>query len=305
MNAYVPTRTLQEAFKSQDFALTAKLSMAHDQNAHDLVAEAHGLSNCVDAIQIPDNIYARSHISNIAAAALIIQERIDPIVHMNCRDRNRIAAHSDLLGAQALGVTNILLMRGSNLPADHLPRTTNVHDMDTITFIRAAAAIRDNEIPANEKRPDAPQLHIGTVATAFRPVEDWQPEKLLAKVDAGAQFVQLQVCMNAGVIKKYVAKLVAAKITWRIQILAGLAVFPSADAARQLRKNGADVLIPRTVIDRLEQSKDAEREGIRICAEILAELAETPGIAGANLMTAGAVGSVAAAVMESGVRPGD
>lgn len=305
MIANVPTRTLQEALQSQNFALTAKLSMARGQNAHDLVAEARSLSNCVDAIQIPDNVYARSHISSIAAAALIIQERMDPIVHMNCRDRNRIAVHSDLLSAQALGVTNILLMRGSSLPADHLPRTTNVYDMDTIDFIRAAAAIRDSEIPASEKHPDATRLHIGTVATAFRPVEDWQPENLLAKADAGAQFIQLQVCMNADVIKKYAAKLVAAKITWRIQILAGLAVFPSAEAARQLQKNRPDALIPRTVIDRLEQSKDPEREGIRICADILAELAETPGIAGANLMTSGEVGSVAAAVKESGVRPGD
>jgi methylenetetrahydrofolate reductase (NADPH) len=213
--------------------------------------------------------------------------------------------HSDLLGAQALGVTNILLMRGSSLSADHLPRTTNVYDMDTIDFIRAAAAIRDRETPASEKHADGPQLHIGTVAKAFRPVEDWQPENLLAKADAGAQFIQLQVCMKADVIKEYVAKLVAAKITWRIQILAGLAVFPSADAARQLQKSRADVLIPRTVIDRLERSNDAEREGIQICAEILAELAETPGIAGANLMTSGAVESVAAAVKESGVRPAE
>lgn len=278
--------------------------MARGKNAHDLVAEACLLSQSVDAIQIPDSPYARPHISSIAAAALITREGIDPVVHMNCRDRNRIAIQSDLLGAQALGVSNILLMRGTSLPADHLPRASNVFDMGAIDFIRTAAAIRDSEALVGGQLPDVPELYIGAVATAFRPVEKWQPEKLLAKAEAGAQFIQLQVCMNADALQEYVAKIVSAKLTWRLQILANIAIFPSADAAREMKKMRPDAAIPREVMNRLDTSDDPVQEGIDICAEILAELADTPGIAGANLSTTGDPESIVAAIEKSGVRSG-
>ena len=295
---------LREALKSQDFAITAKLSMARGQNARDLISEAKLLSKSVDAIQVPDSPYARPHISSIAAAALIIREGIDPVVHMNCRDRNRIAIQSDLLGAQALGVSNVLLMRGTSLPADHMPRSSNVFDLGAIDFIRTAAAIRDQEALVGGQLPDSAELHIGAVATAFRPVETWQPEKLLAKADAGAQFIQLQVCMNVDALQDYVAKIVAAKLTWRLQILANLAIFPSAEAAREMKKMRPDAAIPRAVIDRLEKSGDPVQEGIDICAETLAELAVIPGIAGANLSTTGDPESIIAVIEKSGVRSG-
>lgn len=276
--------------------------MARGQNAHDLLDEARLLAKSVDAIQIPDSAFARPHISSIAAAALLIREGIDPVIHMNCRDRNRIAIQSDLLGAQALGVANVLLMRGSNLPADHLPPTSNVYDLSAIDFIRTAAAIRDDEALAGGKLPDAPELHIGAVATAFRPIEKWEPEKLLAKANAGAQFIQLQICMNVNAIRDYVARLVAAKLTWRFQVLAGVAVFPSAEAARELKKYRPDAAIPREIYDRLEQAEDPRQEGIDIAAEVLAELRKIPGVAGANLMTSGEPQSILDAIEASGVR---
>jgi methylenetetrahydrofolate reductase (NADPH) len=296
--------TLRDALKSQNFALTAKLSMARDQNACDLLAEAELLAQSVDAIQVPDSPYARPSISSIAGAALLVTAGIDPVIHMNSRDRNRIAIQSDLLGAQALGVSNVLLMRGTSLPADHMPRTSNVFDLGAIDLIRTAAALRDSGALLGGRLSDTPKLHIGAVATAFRPVETWQPEKLLAKADAGAQFIQLQVCMTADALRGYVARIVAAKLTWRIQILANLTVFPSAEAAIEMKKMRPDATIPREVIGRLEKSGDPVQEGIDICAEVLAELEDMPGIAGANLATTGEPESIIAAIEKSGVRGG-
>lgn len=276
--------------------------MARGQNANDLIAEAVVLAEDVDAIQVPDSAHARPHISSIAAAACLIKAGIDPVVHMNCRDRNRIAIQSDLLGAQALGVANVLLMRGSRLPDDHLPRTTNVFDLSAIDFIRTAAAIRDNEALAGGKLPGGPELHVGAVATAFRPADDWEPEKLLAKADAGAQFIQLQVCMDAEVVRAYAASLVAAKLTWRFQVLAAIAVFDSADAAREMKKNRPDSVIPPGIIQRLDKAADPKAEGILITAEILQALAKTPGLAGANLVSTNEARSIAAAIDTAGVR---
>ena len=278
--------------------------MAPDQNADDLVAEAQRLSTAVDAIQIPDNSHGSPNISGIAAAALLIGNGMNPVVHMNCRDRNRVALQSDLIGAQALGVSNVLLMRGSSFPAEHLPRTSNVFDLGATDFIRIASTIRDSELLAGGQLRGAPKLCIGAAATAFKPVVDWEPKKLDKKVDAGAQFIQLQVCMDVDTIKQYAARLVDAKLTWRVMIVAGLAVFPSADAAREMKKLRPDSIIPPDVIRRLEAADDPQTEGIRICADMLAELADVPGIAGANLMTSGDADSVAAAVHAADIKRG-
>lgn len=273
------------------------------QNAPAILEQARILAEATDAIQVPDHRHALPHMSNIAVAAHLLQNGMDPVIHMNCRDRNRIAVQSDLLGAQSLGVSNLLLMRGRELPANHRPSSTSVFDLGAIDLIATATAIDNDDALAGGQLPNAPGFYIGTVATVFLPESDWAPEKLLAKADAGAQFVQLQLCFDTRLLREYVQRLVSAKLTWRFQVIASLAVLPSADAARLLRKNLPDSVIPAATVQRLEKAKDPAVEGVRICAELLQELAEIPGIAGANLLTIGDPASIPAAIGASGLRP--
>ncbi len=296
-------KTLREALQSREFTLTAELPLAPGQNAITVLEQARVLADAADAVQVPDQRHARPHMSNIAVASLLVQNDMDPVVHMNCRDRNRIALQSDLLGAQAVGITNLLLMRGSDLPAGHQPQSTNVFDLGAIDLVATAAAIRNGDALAGGQLPDVPDFYIGTVATVFNPASGWEPEKLAAKADAGAQFIQSQLCFDTNVLREYMIRLVAAKLLWRFHVLVGLAVLPSADSARLLRKNLPDSIIPPTTVQRLEQAKDPEYEGVQIGAELLQELAEIPGIAGANLMTPGDPATIAAAIHESGLRP--
>ena len=287
---------------SQQFTVTGELALTPAMNAPAVVEQARILASATDAVQIPDHRHALPHMSNIAVAAHLMQNGMDPVVHMNTRDRNRIAVQSDLLGAQSLGVSNLLLMRGRELPADHRPRSTSVFDLGAIDLIATAAAIRSEDVLAGGQLPDAPGFFIGTVATVFRPEPGWTPEKMLTKAEAGAQFVQLQPCLNMDVLREYMDRLVAAKLTWRVQVLAGLAVLPSADAARLLRKNLPDSIIPAAVVERLESADDPAAEGVRLCAELLREVAEIPGVAGANLVTLGEPSCIPAAVAAAGLR---
>jgi methylenetetrahydrofolate reductase (NADPH) len=296
-------KTLRDALHSQEMTLTAELSLNPRQNAGDIVAQARLLGSAVDAVQVPDHRHAVPHISNIAAAAHLLQAGIDPIVHMNCRDRNRIAMQSDLLSAHSLGVSNLLLMRGVALPGDHRPKATSVFDFNALGLIKTAAAIRDGDVFTGDNRDDTRDFHIGTVATVFKPGAKWQPEKLASKADAGANFIQLQLCLDMNVLRDYMARLIAAKLTWRFQVLVGLAVLPSATEARLLRKNLPDSIIPAKVVGRLSEAADPEQEGVRMCAEFLHQLRDVPGIAGATLMTPGDPATIPAAIHASGVRP--
>lgn len=295
-------KTLKEALGAEDLTLTAELSLVPRRNAVEVLGQARVLGELTDAIQVPDNRHARPQMSNVAAASLLLNNGIDPVVHFNSRDRNRLAFQSDLLGAQAIGASNLLMMRGSSLPGDHRPRTTGVFDVSAVDMIATAVAIREGDALTGGQLPNGRDFFVGTVATAIAPKADWQPEKLVDKTEAGAQFVQLQPCLDMDVLRAYMSRLVASKLTWKINVMAGLAVFPSADAARQLRSVQPDVIIPSSLVRRLEQASDPELEGVSICAELLTELVDIPGVAGANLVTAGDPATITAAIRESGLR---
>jgi len=296
-------KTLREALRSEELTLTAELSLGPLTSPESIIEQAQTLSAATNAVQIPDHRHARPHLSNIATAALLLQNGIDPIIQMNCRDRNRVALQSDILGAQALGANNLLLLRGSNFPEGHRPKSTGVFDVGAIDLIATAAAIRDSDVFAGTKPASAPDLYLGTIATAFNPADGWEPEKLTSKADAGAQFIQLQLCFDTELLRAYIAKIVASKLTWRFQVLSSLAVLPSAEAARELRRARPDSIIPVSIVQRIEQAEDQEAEGIAIAAEQLQEIADIPGLSGVTLVTPGEPETIVAAIRASGLRP--
>jgi 5,10-methylenetetrahydrofolate reductase len=295
-------KTLREALGSEELTLTAELTLGPRDGPEATVDQARTLAELTDAVQIPDHRHAQPHLSNIAVAALLLRNNIDPVVHMNCRDRNRLALQSDVIGARALGVSDLLLLRGSNFPEGHRPVSTGVFDMGAIDFLATAAAIRDGDVFPGTAPEGAPDLYLGTIATAFPPSESWEPEKLTIKADAGAQFIQLQVCHDIELLATYVEHLVAAKLTWRFQLLASLAVLPSAEAAKEFRLARPDTVIAPELVQRLESAADGEQEAVVMAAEQLRAIAAIPGISGVNIVTPGDPALVGAAIRASGLR---
>jgi methylenetetrahydrofolate reductase (NADPH) len=294
--------TLSHALRAAEFAVTAELALTPKQTAADIVAAAKRLQTVTDAVQIPDHRYARPHISPVAVAAHLLAAGLDPVVRMNCRDRNRLAVQSELLAAQSFGVTNLILARGSDLPADHRPKTTGIYDLSAIDLIRTAAAISAGEVMVGDRQDNAPEFFIGTVATAFKPDDNWQPDKLLAKADAGARFIQLQLCMDLDVLRSYIPRLIDSRLTWRFQVLANIAVLPSVEEARAMRRDNPGAIVPAEFVSRLESAADPQAEGIAIAAEMIQQLQEIPGIAGVNLWTSADSTLTQAAIEQSGVR---
>ena len=295
-------KTLRDALRSEELTLTAELTLGPRDGPESVVEQASTLAELTDAIQIPDHRHARPHLSNIAVAALLLRIGIDPVIHMNCRDRNRLAMQSDIVGARALGANNLLLLRGSNFPDGHRPVSTGIFDMGAIDFLATAAAIRDGDVFPGTAPEGAPDLYLGTVATAFPPSENWEPEKLASKADAGAQFIQLQVCMDLDLLAAYVERIVSSKLTWRFQLLACIAVLPSVDAARELRNLRSDSVIPSSLVARLAAADDEQAEGIAVAAEQLKKIADLPGLSGVNLVTPGDPGLIPEAIRKSGLR---
>lgn len=274
--------SFRESIRRKSFTVTADLILDRESDAEAVRRQARLLAPAVDAIQIPDAHDGRLQMSGLAAAAVLLSEKVDPLVQLTGRDRNRIAMENDLLGLGALGVRSVLLTRGEELPSSYKPPTRQVLELSGEDLIAMA-----RQLAEDESIRGAPEFFIGTAATVFAPKAGWQPQSLLSRVDAGADFIQTQICFNMKALSRYMQHLVEARLTWRCAVMVGLAVFPDAASARLLKQNLHGTAMSEKVVRRLAQAADSEQEGIRLCAEKIAQLREIPGVSGVSLMTPG------------------
>jgi methylenetetrahydrofolate reductase (NADPH) len=281
--------------QGEKFTLTAELTLNRSSTADEVRRQADVLARYVDAVQVTDNPHAWVQMSAVSAAAILLSHGIDPLPTLTCRDRNRIAIESDLLGLRAMGVSSLILTRGDKVPKKHAVQAGNVFDITGRDLIALAASFEDEESPARG-------FFIGTGARVFRPKRDWTADSLAARAAAGARFLQTQMCFNLDSLRHYMRAMVEAKLTWRYSVIVSLAVLPSAVTAQWVKKNISDSRIPKPIIQRLEQASDPQQEGIRICAELMQEISEIPGVSGISLMTTGDADAIPAAIEASGLR---
>jgi 5,10-methylenetetrahydrofolate reductase len=274
--------SFRNAIARQGFVVTADLGLQRATTAEQVRQQARLLRPYVAAVQVPDAHDGRLQMSATAAAALLLAEGVDPLVHVTGRDRNRIALENDLLGLAVLGVDSVLLTRGEELPSAYQPATRQVLELSGEDLVNMARLMGEDESIVG-----ADEFFIGTAATVFVPKKDWKPKSLLARVDAGANFVQTQICFNMKSMRRYMQHLVDARLTWRCAVMASLAILPSAATALELKRSLQGAVMSDKLIQRISQAADPELEGVRICAEKIHQLREIPGVSGVNLMSAG------------------
>jgi methylenetetrahydrofolate reductase (NADPH) len=254
------------------------------------------LKGVVDGILLTDNQYGQVHMSTIAAASILIDYGIDPIVQLTCRNRNRIAILSDLLGASALGVSSLLLVAGERAPKEFKPRPKPVMDLGAATLIQIAATMN-----SDETLTQSPGFFVGGVVTPVMPKPNWEAKQLREKIDAGAQFVQTHICMDIEIMRSYLERLVESKLIQRTSVIGAVAVLESVEDERWLRENRPNVMVPDDVAERLERSGDPREEGIQICAEKIKAMREIPGIAGVNIMAARDLSTIPEVIRAAGL----
>ena len=291
------SKTLLDALRKRDFVLTAELSLDPGSDVEEITEQAKLLRPHFDAIQVTENQYGALHMSPLAAASILLTEGVDPILQISVCNRNRAALIGDLLGARALGIRNVQLVQGKKMPDSYQPQPTQVKDISVEELIATTKLI--NEDPELSGSVD---FLIGAVVRARMLKQDEKMPMVVGKVDAGAQLLQTQVCFDLDVLRKYVAKIVSLKLIQRCSVIADIAVFESAESARWLRDNLPHISVPNTIIRRLERADNPEQEGVDICVEYLRELAEIPGLSGANLISIGSPAMKVKAIVSSGVR---
>ena len=306
-NGYLAGSNLEKILKAGHFAVTGELGPPQSADADEIRHKASLLKGNCDAVNITDNQTAIVRMSSIGAGYLALQEGLEPIIQMTCRDRNRLAIQSDLLGAYAMGMRNLLALTGDHQRFGNHPTAKNVFDLDSIQLVRTVASMRDDKVfeCGDPFTGQEPRFFLGAAAAPFADPIDFRPYRLAKKVKAGANFIQTQLVYDIEAFAKYMEKVRELGLHENTYILAGLGPLKSPGMARYMKNNVPGILVPDEIITRMlaagkpwsdipkeeltkenkqDRSKAWKEEGIQVCIDLIKQVREIEGVAGVHIM---------------------
>lgn len=278
---------LKRVLDQGEFAVTAECGPPKGADPEVVLKKAELLRGKVDAVNVTDNQTAIVRMSSLAACSLLKSAGLDPVLQVVVRDRNRIALQSDILGASALGIRNVLCLSGDHQCFGNQPQAVGVFDLDSIQFIQTVKAMRDEgAILGGEPLSKAPELFIGAAANPFADPLQFRVVRLAKKIKAGTDFIQSQCIYNLKRFEEWVATARERGLTEQVAILGGVTPLKSVGMAKYMKNRVSGMDIPDEVIKRMEGvPKDKQRdEGIEICVETIQKLKEIPGVRGVHIM---------------------
>jgi len=274
---------LQQKLLDKTFVYTAETTPPDASDKETLLKNVMPLKGVADAVNVTDSPGAKAHMSSLTAAIILAQNGIDPILQLTVRDRNRLALQGDLIGASALGVNNILCLKGDDPKNGDQPETKIVNDIDSLTLVSTANMMRkEKKLPSGRVIDPSPKLFIGgaEVPTQGKP----NPEKILDKINKGVDFFQTQYVFDAKLLNEYMKVLGDEGILEKTNFIIGLGPFASAKSARWMNENLFGVDVPDQIIKRLEGAKDQKEESKKICIELIDNFRNIQGVKGIHLM---------------------
>ena len=260
--------TLKEEIGSGRFVITAEICPPRGTDTGAFLEKARLLKGRIAAANVTDNQRAVMRLSSLACSVLLLKEGIDPVFQMTCRDRNRLALQSDILGAWALGVRNILALTGDHVAFGDHPAAKAVFDVDSVQLVGVVRTLNSGMNMKGKALRGATDFLIGAVVAPE--ANPWEPEaiKFRKKIGAGASFFQTQAIYDMDRFKRFFDE---AEPTG-VKILGGLLLLKSAKMANYLNTNVPGVHVPQNLIDELEGATDQLEKGIEIASRQLKEL---------------------------------
>jgi methylenetetrahydrofolate reductase (NADPH) len=278
---------LQAVLQRGRFAVTAEIGPPRGANIAPIRRKARLLRDWIDAANVTDSQSAVVRLPSWAGCLVVMQEGVEPVMQLQCRDRNRIALQSDLLGAAALGIPNVLLLTGDHPRFGDHPDAKPVFDLDSIDLIWTARTMHEQRklLSGRELKP-APDWFIGAVENPFAPPLEWRAERLGKKVAAGARFFQTQFIFDVEIFSRFMQHVRDLGLDQRCSILAGVGPIKSLRALEHMRREVPGMYVPDGVVQRL-RGVPADRvaeEGLKVCAETIQQVKEIPGVSGVHVM---------------------
>ena len=299
---------LRSRLESAGTAVTAEVGPPRGSDPEAVRRKVAPLRGWVDAVNITDGQGAHVRMSNWAASLLALSAGVEPVMQVTCRDRNRIALQSDLLSASALGIPNVLLMTGDHPRFGDHPDAKPVFDLDSTQLVWTARTMRDEgRVLSGRKLDPPPRWLIGAVENPFAPPARFRAARLGKKVAAGAEFVQTQFVFDVAAFTTWLAEVRDLGLLQRCRILAGVGPVRSLRALEHMRTGVPGLSIPDEVDRRLRgvPGDQVEQEGLAMCAEIIQQVLQIPGVSGVHVMAPGFERGIPEILDRAGVRQRD
>ena len=297
---------LEKILDSGAFAVTSECGPPRGADPEVIREKGKLLRGSVDAINVTDNQTSVVRMSSIAACVILKEMGLEPIVQMTTRDRNRIALQSDLLGAAALGMNNLLCLSGDHQRFGDHPTAKNVYDIDSIQLIHAVRQMREEGKFINgEEIKTPPKFFIGAAANPFADPFAIRVPRLAKKAAAGVDFIQTQCIYNMDKFREWMKGVVDRGLHEKVKILAGVTPMKSVGMAQYMKRSVPGMDVPDAIIKRLRDAGkgNAAKEGIKMCVEQIQELGQMEGIAGVHIMAIEWEEKVPEMVKEAGLFP--
>lgn len=282
-----PESRLLKILEKGEFAVTSECGPPRGANPEVIQKKAGLIKNAVDAINVTDNQTSVVRMSSISSCIFLRQMGIEPIMQMVTRDRNRIAIQSDILGAAAHGIRNVLCLSGDHQKFGDNPNAKNVYDLDSIQLIQTVKQMRDEaRFLGGDEIDMPPNMFIGAAANPFADPFEIRAPRLAKKVKAGVEFIQTQCIFNLDRFEEWMRQVRDRGLHERVHILGGVTPFKSAGMANYMKNKVPGMDVPDELIQRLKGVEKANQaaEGIKICIETIQRLREIEGVRGVHIM---------------------
>ncbi|MFC2056297.1 methylenetetrahydrofolate reductase [Chloroflexota bacterium] len=295
---------LEKILESGGFAVTAEAGPPRGGIASVIQRKGELLKPCCDALNVTDNQTAIVRMSSLSGCSLLKQLGVEPVMQVVCRDRNRIAIQSDVLGAVALGIGNILCLSGDYQSFGDHSTAKGVFDLDSIQLIQVLSQMRDEKkFISGEKISGEVPLFIGAAENPYADPFEYRVLRLAKKVKAGADFIQTQAVFDVGKFAEWMKMVTHRGLDKEVHILAGIIPIKTVGMSRYMRDNVPGVNVPDEIVTRMEDAKDSKEEGLKICLEMIEQIKDIPGIHGIHVMAVGWEDIVPTIVERAGLLP--
>jgi methylenetetrahydrofolate reductase (NADPH) len=305
LDGHSSTGRLERVLRAGHFVVTAELAPPDSALAADVYERARLFDGYVDGMNATDGSGAHCHMSSVAMCALLTNVGYSPVLQISCRDKNRIAIQGDVLGAAAMGVSNVLCLSGDGVQVGDHPEAKPVFDLDSMSLLETIRIMRDeSRFLSGRPITSPPQMFLGAAENPSAPPIDFRPYRLAKKIAAGAQFIQTQYIYDVEQFRDFMAAARDLGLLEQCFILPGVGPLASARTALWIRNNVPGIHIPDAIIKRLEGAEQPKLEGRKICVELIQQIREIEGVSGVHIMAYRQEEAVGEIVQQSGVLVG-
>jgi methylenetetrahydrofolate reductase (NADPH) len=276
---------LEKLLRGGEFVVTSELGPPRGASREAVEKKAEILKGYADAFNLTDCQTAMVRLSSIASGAILINMGMEPVIQMTCRDRNRIAIQSDVLGAAALGMKNLLCLTGDHQCFGDHPDAKGVFDVDSIQLLDMVRQMRDEKkFQSGEELKVAPRLFLGAAENPFADPFKFRAIRLAKKIKAGTDFIQTQIIYNIKKFEEWMNIVRDMGLHKKVFILAGVTPIRSLGMAKYMKNNVPGMDVPDDIIKRLEGAEKKKAEGIKICLDIIERVRKIEGVSGIHIM---------------------